>query len=309
MNPQANPLAKADIFDGVPADGPLLPGDVYVFIEHDNLGVLTVGNADGAWSWVGNKNLPGAIYDGIFVTGAFDVDGVGQVGGYYGPTVRWDSPVFASALQLSASWGADDVWSFAGQYAQEFNGLRLAASAGYEIDDRQGAGDDHIDDDTANPGNDGDARTKWGVSGSIWHLPSGLHASAHYGTQEEAQSNFGANEPVLVLGETEGQGTHLYIQGGFARDIWGIGLTNIFGEYGSSEDFEFGEKDPTFATTDVATMWGVGIEQTLDAVSSVAYLHYRRYSNNEAVFSAVSGPLPAIDDELSIVHAGLRVNF
>src|SRR5690606_25743326 len=45
--------------------------------------------------------------------------------------VRYVSPTF-SGFTFSASWGEDDFWDVALRYANEFNGVRVAAGIGYQ---------------------------------------------------------------------------------------------------------------------------------------------------------------------------------
>ncbi len=64
-------------------------------------------------------------------------------------------------------------------------------------------------------------------------------------------------------------GEHWYIKGGVKKAFSDLGATNIYGEYGEVAEFTDNTE---------GQMWGVGIEQDLDAVASTVYLNYRNWA-------------------------------
>ena len=262
-------------------------GDVYWYADSATLGRLTVGNTSGSMDNVNIVNLAGSIFDGdpknpagslewseniagvAVETGTAVKKVLGQVAGAGGNMVRWDSPTVANAIGFSASWGQDDVWGVSAIYGQEFNGVKVAATAAYEVEDNQ-----------ANSGANNELK-KTLISGSILHVPSGVYLSAHWGSQEQAGAN---------------AGEHVYVHGGVAKDFFGVGQTDIYAEYADSKNF--GSINGSAAE---GKMWGIGLEQTISAASSIAYLNYRNHS-------ATNLAADDINDVTTFI-GGVRVKF
>jgi hypothetical protein len=207
------------------------------------------------------------------------------------------------------------------RYAGEFSGFRLAAGIGYErIHDR-------ATDTITGPaqaywtGRKPDIDT-WGGSVAVMHVPSGLFVQGHYMTVE-----YGDGAPALGSGYwgqaltpstgAKAEAHQWMIQGGIAKNWFGIGNTALYGEYSSAKGWGASQGtgrsydvDPTtvgcqtvspaFAAPSATTgggatlgtgltgacgvtdtkldTWGFGITQNVDAAASTLYLGYRHFS-------------------------------
>ena len=204
--------------------------------------------------------------------------------------VRYVSPTF-QGFTFSAAWGEDDMWDVALRYANEFNGVRVAAGIGY----RQSHDFNANADGLANCSNlSGSALQssvdceQLGMSGSVMHVATGLFVYGAYGQEWDNNRSrlFGTN--------VKDDAQTWYIQAGIERNWFGIGKTTIYGEY---LDGEFGAgisggAVTTLAATDVLNsrgaasrisssevqMWGLGINQSIDAAAMDLYIAYRNAS-------------------------------
>jgi len=178
--------------------------------------------------------------------------------------VRYVSPTFAG-FTFSSSWGEDDFWDVALRYANEFNGVRVAAGIGYQkwtdgdaqaivpepffgggfasvptgSQGDRGCADLHFVDPDAFPFRSDHDVDCWalGMSGSIMHVPTGLYIHGAYGYLKDknrrelfALQAFDLGDELL-LPNVEERDEHWYIQGGIERNFFGIGKTTIYGEY------------------------------------------------------------------------------
>lgn len=178
--------------------------------------------------------------------------------------VRYDSPTVAG-FQASASWGGgqtvtgDDIYDVAIRYASEFGGIRLAAGAGYRVESLDTAAAPEI-------------KTLAG-SASMLHVASGLFVNA-YGGDQKSHPFFGD----LQMWQ---------IRAGWTKNVFGIGNSALFGEYG-----EHKIKGAGFDST----FWGGGVTQFLDAAAMDLFLSYRSYD--------VGGSFDA-----ATAMAGARIRF
>ena len=216
-------------------------------VASDNLGTLTVGqgsmSSDGSFEVSFSDAWYGSVGYGLAVTNNFSFlvfndntqsyTGVtwGDIGTDNDASrrnrIRYDSPTFAG-FSVSAAWGEDDEWDTTLRYANEFNGIRIAAAASYreDNDDNDGRGRQAIDvvglfpgdgqvggvqlgllgDDTdcvngdAGTNDDGDVNSSlngndctelniYGGSVAVMHVPSGLHLQGGYSVQESNAVN------------------------------------------------------------------------------------------------------------------------
>lgn len=243
----------------------------HVWLE-GGIGRLTVGRASTATDGIvevdlANTNLaslpmsvePLWTYSGIPGVGLGIVNPVGVDGGRAN-IVRYDTPTLAG-FTGAASWGGgqsasgDDVWDVALRYAGEFGGVRLAAGAGYRVENLSSLGAAEM-------------KTLAG-SVSVLHVVSGLFGNVAAGYQQD--------HPLW------GDVQMWHAKAGIARNITGMGRTTVFGEYADHKLDTIGI-DSTF--------WGAGIVQSIDAGSIDVFASYRQYDIG-GVFDASVGMLGA----------------
>src|SRR5262245_28807802 len=234
------------------------------WIEDSRLGRLTVGRYEsaGAITTIDLAGISaGASASVVLVNGGFLVRG--PQGQYWATTwgtfgdpaanqgrtelIRWDSPTYQGFI-LSASIAEfdSDYWGVMLRYANEFNGVRVAAGIGYEnATDRftsvtaavNGAGPN----DLLGPGPEVKG---WGAGLSVLHVPSGLFAQGHYLAADyscvtgNANTAAFGNAPNGLQSGYWGQTTDCrkdanqwMIQAGITKNWFGIGNTAFYGEY------------------------------------------------------------------------------
>jgi hypothetical protein len=292
------------------------------WIEHKDVGRLTVGRYESA-GVVQTIDLGGvgmvASSSFVLVNGSFFIRG--PTGQYYAVSwanigdpaanqgrvelVRYDSPTWHGFIYTASIAEAGDYWGNMLRYANEFNGVRVAAGIGYERS-RDRATPATLDPTAAffvGPSPDIQA---WGGALSLMHIPSGLFAQGHW-----TQADF--NDPGHVAngywgsagGITKRPATQWLIQAGIAKNWFGIGNTALYGEYGVATDWgaetfgrNFAGNSATaacpgpnsvctgalanFTTVNGVTdtemrIWGMGITQNVDAAASTLYLGYRNF--------------------------------
>ena len=209
-----------------------------------------------------------------------DVTGVTR-----GTRIRYDSPTFAG-FSVSGSWGeashvgappdAKDYWDVALRYAGQFGSIRVATGLAYQDYDREG---DHLSQ----------SNLTWG--GSIQHVPTGLFASASLnGINRDAKFKPG-------FGETDNASAY-YLQAGISRNVFGIGKTALYGEYGETDN---GANAGAYFLKDSSTEnWGLGLVQNIDAAAMSLYI---TYNSIQADVGGTKG------DDMNVVFAGARVKF
>jgi predicted porin len=225
-----------------------------VYVESEQMGRLTIGQQSQATDGITEINLGGSYtgyHSGSIWTSSFQL--YDATAGYLGVTwssvqssldgsrrnlVRYDSPTFAG-FTMSAAWGEDDVWDVALRFAQEWNGLRVAAGIGYLDNQDEGA----------------DAQTISG-SASVWHVPSGIFVAGAYA--ERDLNVIGRDDVVSWSGSA-----------GIRKRMTEMGATTV--------SFTYGVTDALFANNTDATYWNIGLDQDIDSVGATAYLAYRHH--------------------------------
>ena len=193
---------------------------------------------------------------------------------------RKDGVSFSSSslagFSVSASWGDDESWEAALRYAGEFGDIRVAGGIGYRDEE-----------ETAFP------RTYWGGSASIQHLPSGIFVDGFYGKSEGVQTATFDLVPDIRFTFALGDTTVTAYGGRAGIDIRGseVGKTTIFGEYQILEIDGAGDNP---------MLYGVGINQAIDAAAMDIYLSYRHIDLNGAF---------GIDETADVVTAGAKIRF
>jgi hypothetical protein len=307
------------------------------YLDHKQLGRVTVGRANSATSGITGIDLGGAgvianastfgywnaefnlISNGTLQAAKWgDLMGTGRIWGS-GLTraniISYTSPTL-SGFQVAAAWGENDMWDVALRYAGEFSGFRVAAGIGYT---NNVGGFGEANDDSDLPTNTFSVPTAWKGSASVLHVASGLFLTGAYMDQDN--DNVGSNTRMW------------YVQGGISKNWTGLGNTVLYGEYarvddgvnacgtgpaagyvggGCRNEVDFGGANAAHlineggnASSEV-TVWGLGIVQNIDAAAMELYLSYRHYEG-EATNSAHGATFQYQD--LDIVLGGARIRF
>jgi hypothetical protein len=275
------------------------------YLDHKQLGRLTVGRANTATSGLTTIDLGGA---GVIANanigwwnGSFD-SGLGgtwnqimgtQVAGAStsrGNVVHYTSPAF-SGFSVQGAAGENNVWDVALRYAGEHHGFRIAGGIGYISNS---SGTNEIVQDISGSGYDEPSQVKGALS--VLHVATGLYLTGAYVNQDN--DNY--------LRDT----TLWYLQGGVARNWTGLGNTVLYGEYANVEDgfqslFRTGSGGVDYiGGRSDATVWGLGVVQHIDAAAMELYLSYRNYS---AEVNYGEGSYS--NDDMNIVVGGARIRF
>ena len=292
------------------------------WIEHKDIGRLTVGRYESA-GVVQTIDLGGigfaASSSFILVNGSFFIRGptgqyyamswanIGDPAANQGRTelVRYDSPTWHGFIYTASIGEAGDYWGSMLRYANEFNGVRIAAGIGYERS-RDRATPATLDPTAAFWTGASPDITAWGGALSLLHVPSGLFVQGHYTVADYNAPGHIANAYWgSAGGATKKDATAWLIQAGISKNWFGIGNTAIYGEYGVETDWGAEAVGRNFAGTSATSgcpgansvctvalanfttvngvtdtelrMWGIGITQQVDAAASQLYLGYRNF--------------------------------
>jgi hypothetical protein len=295
------------------------------WIEDTKYGRITIGRYEsaGAITTIDLAGIgAGASASVVLVNGGFLLRGPdGQffatsVGTFGDPAanqgraelLRWDSPTYQGFI-LSASIAEfnSDYWGVMLRYANEFNGVRVAAGIGYEnsTDRFTSVAGLNGPNDLLGPDPEVEA---WGAGLSVLHVPSGLFAQGHY---MEAEFSCITGNPNAVAnglapnGLQTGYWGHTtdcrkdanqwLIQAGITKNWFGIGNTALYAEYsrnngwGAGDGFgafeglgrNFGGGNGIVAVNGVTDsemdVWGAGIVQNIDAAATEMYLSWRHF--------------------------------
>jgi predicted porin len=289
------------------------------YLDHSQLGRVTVGRANTATAGISTIDLGGAgvianANIGYWQRSMFLADGgvlldatwAGALGGNTvngaslsrGNVITYTSPTFGG-FSAQAAWGEDDVWDVALRYAGEFSGFRVAAGIGY-IHNGSGLGDvnEEFSASSARP-------TQVKGSASVLHIATGLFLTGAYVNQD----NDTAGRPDITL---------WYVQGGIAKNWTGLGNTVLYGEYArvndglrglSSDDLDadlIANGLVTGSEGSEATVIGLGVVQHIDAAAMELFLAYRRYSAEIETLQ----PARTLDyNDMDVVMGGARIRF
>jgi hypothetical protein len=227
--------------------------------------------------------------------------------------LRYDSPTIHGFILSASMSEAANSWGAMLRYANEFNGVRVAAGIGWErVRDWQTAATITGPTPKNDPGLDA-----WGGSLAFMHVPTGLFLQGHY---MAADFNAGGNTGYWGQATPDRKdATQWMVQGGIARNWFGFGNTSLYAEYVKSEDWGAGNAGltgyaasgtliamPTVSSTGVR-VWGLGVVQNLDAAATELYLGYRNYHITDLVSGGVD-----VSNQLEDFHqviGGMRVKF
>jgi hypothetical protein len=333
-----------------------------VWIEHKDIGRLTVGRFESA-GVVSTIDLGGIFMvasssfglvngnfflrgpQGEFYNMTWGTSGMADPAALQGRSelVRYTSPTWMGFIFDSSIAEAGDYWGSMLRYAGEFSGFRIAAGIGYERsrDRSTGVTLDPAAAVFVGPAPDMSA---WGGALSLMHVPTGLFVQGHY---MAADFNAPGHVPNGYWGSAGGptkkDTAYWLIQGGVAKNWFGVGNTALYGEYGKTDDTiaeaagrNFGGSSAFAAPfTGTATqnfvsvngvigseltVWGLGITQNVDAAASTLYLGYRNFSADvtctgattaagQCAGAAGGAAKKLATDDMHVVLGGMVVRF
>ncbi len=229
--------------------------------------------------------------------------------------VKYISPTVAGFI-FGATVGEDDYWDVGLKYANEFNGVRVAAGIGYaqvtDANENNSAGSNHWNGCADNVTNNDRDCSSLAMSGSLMHVPTGLFVSAGYERRED-------DGRARLFGTTAGfsdEDTHWHVNAGIERNFFGIGKTTFYGEYIAMSSTPLsnggvtrvgGGGTPIIVDADV-DVWGLGIVQTIDAAAMDLYIGFRNHSADVMVNDA--GTLAKADlEDFQQINVGGVIKF
>ncbi len=200
--------------------------------------------------------------------------------------IRYISPEFAGFV-FSSAYGQDDFYDVALRYANEFNGVRVAAGVGYQHDTTGDSGPGFISSAACQ---DGDGLSTYecdliGASASVQHVASGVYVHGAYGYAENQLAAFPTDE------------SHAWsIAGGVNRKFSPLGASNFWGKYTRAEN--------DFQNTELA-IWAIGFQQNIDAAATELYIHYKHFEADDNNLNAAQGN----NSDMDQVVVGARIKF
>ena len=297
---------------------------------------------DNAAFFIRSKN--GALTDHTWGGLGFCNVGFGNAGDCVGVPenlVRYDSPAFAG-FSVSADWGQDTYWDVYGRYAGEYNGIKLAAVAGWSQTNgcrgNQTAGEPFgfagtgcINSPSTQPG-----FNPVNITGDVGyfqtglyieHVATGLWVLGNYGREFLSDMPTGVSAFGTDLNGLNDQPEHWYVKAGIRERWTSLGHTVAYGFYGKREDMISGASvafdNMTGATT---RQYGLGVVQEVDAAAMSFWLqwdHEKADVTCGAVSAATTSNGCAINtlgtvnptnlgagfDAINIVKGGALINF
>ena len=258
----------------------LVPDVTYVFLRSERLGELRLGSmfsaSDDAYyvdfgapgvvggvagqRFVGDFNLrsstiPGLLTDVTYAHVLYELsDSLENRLMYISPTV--------GGFTLKADIGGDDTASVGLGYSVTHGAWNLSLGAGYQVSSRadghsvDGGQAVQLASTTTTPLATETSRDL-ALSGSIYESGSGLFLTGQYS---------------VAYADVPGRqdATNSYLRAGWTKDVSGMGATTI--------DVQYERTDNLLQNDTSAHLWGIGIDQSIDAVASNIYLHYQHNS-------------------------------
>ena len=258
----------------------LKPDVTYVFLRSERLGELRLGSmfsaADDAYyvdfgapsvagglagsRFVGDfklrdTGLPGTLTDVTYAHVLYELsDSLENRLMYISPTV--------GGFTFKADVGGDDTASVGLGYSLTQGKWNVSFGAGYQVS--RSADGDSINggqavqlESAATAALATETSRDLALSASIYESASGLFATAQYS---------------VAYADVPGRqdATNWYGRAGWTKDVSGMGATTI--------DVQYERTDNLLQNDTSAHLWGIGIDQALDAVASNIYLHYQHNS-------------------------------
>ena len=198
--------------------------------------------------------------------------------------IKYETPTYAGFI-ASAAFGEDDMWDAALRYAGEFSGFKLAFGVGYQQWTDGNNNTDERDCVAGLAGGGADRKcSQLGLSGAVMHVDSGVYLHGVYGIRWDELSR--------VPDKTSDR---FYLQGGIEKNWFGIGKTTLFAEgamYSITDTgATFGNPPSVTATGILAShtsMWGLGLNQSIDAAAMDLYVNYQHYDFDANVCTAAA---------------------
>ena len=250
------------------------------YVENDHWGRVSVGRVSDAADGTHNVSLSGSTgiagYHGpgdfipfeVFDTASASYTGFSNQDfidsfklGATRDALRWDSATFNGFI-ASASWGEDDEWSLALRYANEWNGVAVAAAIGYTWSNDELCGG--LDTTGAEPcesagvtvlGDAGDDEALQ-ASAAFYHASSGLFGEVGYVDRQAETTLFNigpATDPAATGDDlqyaSDFAAESLYIKLGWRKNVNGMGESGLYGEWNDVQT--------TLTLTDAAGRRGV----------------------------------------------------
>lgn len=264
--------------------------------------------------------------------------------------VMYESPTL-HGFTLSAAYGEDNFWDVALRYAGEFNGVRIAGGVGYSEDTEfnafhqsfspTGVTCTQFPPNTTGLGSfcDVKAATLY-ASGSILHVPSGVFLTAAYADRRLSGTNSN-----LIGGVTQNysgpDNQMLYLTGGLSRNFFALGRTVLWADWsrhtgGLAQASFLGVASQTNVATclnggvfqgtgavlagadagatcdSTVTVWGFGMQQTIDAAAMTLFASYHNFSLDSNALIGASRELSTRNggtNDFSVILVGTRINF
>ena len=224
-----------------------LATDAITEIDTSNSGIASrMLSIEPVWSYIGLSGLP--LIGGNLLNPMPFHDLRAEV-------IRYDSPAMA-CFTASASWGGgqtlpgDDLWDAALRYAGEFGGFRVAAGAGYRVEQY------------GNLLSLPEQRTVSG-SASAMHMASGFFATVAAASQKD--------NPIF------GDIRTWHTKAGWQKNVFSIGNTTIYGEYADHKLNKLPDMNVN------SSFIGAGAVQAIDAAAMDLFFSVRQYKSD--VFS------------------------
>ena len=264
--------------------------------------------------------------------------------------VKYTSPFFlgqtkSSGFLVSADWGADDAWSAALRYVEDFGAVRVAAGVGYSsytAPDRgfcstgasgnAGPGTQtQMFGGTAGPGgtdlgSTGDCSAIQ-ASASMLHVPTGLYVSGGFAQLDDKLSNQAALARTNGNQTGNGKSEFWWVQAGWQAKLNSLGNTIFWGQY---VDVSAGLNAANGAVSTIAAAdvlnsigamaiqrsastqtWGLGVSQNIDAAAMTLYAGFHNVQTELTLGSTTSTTIRkanAIDD-MQIFYTGATIKF
>jgi hypothetical protein len=252
----AGTIAPPASFNAANTDPPISDARrVAWWIEHADLGRLTVGRWDGAGVW-GILDLTLQLYSVaspsfVLLNGGFFIRGptgqfysmvwgnVGDPAAGFGraEVARYDSPSYRGFILSASIAEAGDYGGSMVRYADERGGFRLAGYAGLEkVYDRFTPVT--LDPTASQFTGPRPNLTVWGTAFSAMHISTGLFAQgqyAHIDYGTPGQQGFSGYWGQSTNNSQKPE-TYWLVQGGMSRNWFGYGNTTAYGEFGKSID-------------------------------------------------------------------------
>ncbi len=258
----------------------LVPDVTYVFLRSERLGELRLGSmfsaSDDAYyvdfgapgvvggvagqRFVGDfmlrdTGLPGTLTDITYAHVLYELsDSLENRLMYISPTV--------GGFTFKADIGGDDTASVGLGYSVTHGRWNVSFGAGYQVS-RRGDGDSINGgqatqlDSAATQVLATETSRDLGLSASIFDSGSGLFLTGQYSVAY-----------ADVTGRQDA--TNWYGRAGWTKDVSGMGATTI--------DVQYERTDNLLQNDTSAHLWGIGIDQAIDAVASNVYVHYQHNS-------------------------------